>query len=272
MQNVDHRTSRGAAVYLTFAVLTMGMGCQAEASSMVDGDNLVLGAGAAAGPRYSGSNQSTAAPILLLDYSLADGLFASTMRGVGYGGQVGGFSYSAALGFRGGRKEKNQIATFGDSGSDRLQGMGEIKGNTSAALGVGYMFLPGFQLGLTTDIPLTQKDNGKSLHATLTGQVYEQGNDRVSFGLTAGFGDSKYAQTYYGVTEAQAARSRFSAYQAGTGLYEVNATLTWGHKIDDRWSITSVVGANHLLKDAARSPLAERKTAPTAMVYATYNF
>jgi outer membrane scaffolding protein for murein synthesis (MipA/OmpV family) len=125
---------------------------------------------------------------------------------------------------------------------------------------------------LSTDVPLTHKDNGKNLHATVSGQLYGQGNDKVSLGLAAGFADSKYAQTYYGVSDVQAANTHFGAYHAGAGLYEATSKLTWEHKIDQRWGVTSMLGVTHLLKDAARSPLAERKTSPTAAVFATYNY
>jgi outer membrane protein len=275
MQNIFHGTYRGAAVRLSFALLAAGLVCHAvadEAQPISDGNSLVLGAGAASSPRYSGSNQNAVAPVLLFDYSTAGGFFASSMRGFGYGGQIGGFSYSAALGFRGARKESDQIASFGNTGSDRLRGMGEIKGDVSAVLGVAYTPLSGLDLGLSTDVPLTQKDNGINLHAAMSVQLLGRDTDRVSLGLTAGFANSRYAQTYYGVNREQAANSHFKAYLAGAGLYEVNAMLTWEHKIDRRWGVTSMLGANHLLKDAGRSPLTERKTSPTAAVYASYNY
>jgi len=275
MQTIFHGIYRGAAVRLGVALLAAGLGCHAvadEAQPTADGTSLVLGAGAASSPRYSGSNQNAVAPVLLFDYSTAGGFFASSMRGFGYGAQVGGFSYSLALGFRGARKEENQIASFGNTGSDRLKGMGEIKGDVSAVLGVAYTPLPGIDLGLSTDVPLTQKDNGINLHATMSVQLLGRDADRVSLGLTAGFANGQYAQTYYGVNREQAANSRFRAFQAGAGLYEVNAMLTWEHKVDRRWGITSMLGADHLLNDAGRSPLTGRKTSPTAAVYASYNY
>jgi outer membrane scaffolding protein for murein synthesis (MipA/OmpV family) len=278
MQSIFDCTYCSWAAHLGLALLAAGIGCHAEAGEVADappvadGNAFVLGVGAASAPRYSGSDQNAVAPVLLLDYSTASGFFASTLRGLGYGGQVGGFGYSAALGFRGARKETDQIASFGNTGSDRLQGMGEIKGNASAVLAVVYTAMPGLDLGLSTDVPLTQKDNGINLHASMTLQLYGKGADRLSLGLATGFADSKYAQTYYGVSKVQAARSHFGAYLAGAGLYEATGMLTWEHKLDQRWGITSMLGANRLLQDAGRSPLAERKTAPTAAVYASYAY
>ncbi|PUA17747.1 hypothetical protein C7W93_17950 [Glaciimonas sp. PCH181] len=83
---------------------------QAEAKPQNKQDNkqenmLTIGAGAAYGPRYSGSNQNRVGPALLLDYQMQNGLFASTMRGLGYGGQLGDLHYSAALAYRDGRRQ-----------------------------------------------------------------------------------------------------------------------------------------------------------------------
>jgi outer membrane protein len=275
MKNMFPRCLHNYPVPLSLMLLAAGA-CgavvAAEPDSASGGGSLVVAAGAAVGPRYSGSQQNAVGPALLLDYDTASGLFVSTMRGLGYGGQAGRFSYSAALGFRGARKEKDQTAFLGNSGSDRLQGMGEIKGNASAILGVSYTPLSGYSLGVSADLPLSQKDNGKNLHVSASGLLYGQGNERLSLGLTVGFADSNYAQTYYGVTAAQAAHSRFHAYQAGSGLYEVSAMLTWDHKFDKHWGMTSMLGATALMKDASRSPLSERKTSPTAAVMATYKY
>lgn len=269
MHNVFHFAQRNAAVGLTVVLLAASTGGAAMAQSA---DTLTLGGGVAAGPRYSGSSEHSVGPVLLIDYGMANGFFASTMRGLGYGGQVDAFSYSAALGYRGQRTQKNELASFGNSGGSRLRGMGDVKGNASALLGMGYALTHEIELSLSADVPLSQKDNGANFHAQVSGQLYAGGQDRLVLGAGAGFADGKYAQTYYGVSARQAESSRFRAYQAGSGLYEASATLTWTHQIDQRWGVTSMLGATHLMREAARSPLAERRTAPTAAVYVTYNY
>jgi outer membrane scaffolding protein for murein synthesis (MipA/OmpV family) len=273
MHNVSRFSRCGGARRLALLVLAAAAGGNALADSQppADDGSLVLGAGGAAGPRYSGSGQHSVGPLLLIDYSTG-GFFASTLRGVGYGAQAGAVSYSAALGYRGERLQKNQTAAFGNGGASRLQGMGDVKGNISAVLGAGCAPLPGLGLGISVDVPLSQKDNGKALHVQMSDQLHTGGDDDLTLALATGFADSGYAQTYYGVSARQAASSRFGAYRARAGLYEVSATLTWSHQIDRRWGVTSMLGANRLLRDAARSPLTERRTAPTAALYATYNY
>lgn len=269
MTNAFSRRHPGWPVRLAVA-LTITASCCAMAA---EGDNaLVLGTGLAASPRYSGSNQLSVGPLLIIDYSMANGFFASSLRGLGYGGQVGALGYSASLGIRGGRKEKNQIVTFGNGGSDRLQGMGEIKSDVDAVLAVTYMPLEGVQLGLSAAAPVNQASNGRNMHASVSWQLYGQGNNRLELGMTAGFADKKYGQTYYGVTAQQAARSRFHPFVPGAGWYEAGVALTWDHKFNAQWGVTSMLGATQLLQQAARSPLTERKTSPTIAVYASYHY
>lgn len=235
-------------------------------------NQLLIGGGVAVEARYAGSDRNKAAPLVVLDYTHASGFFASTLRGVGYGGQDGPVSYSAALGYRGGRKDKDQNSLFGNTGSNELKGMGEIKGNPSAVLGLGFKPLPMLELTLSADLPLSHRENGKTLHAGIGAQLLRGGPDNVSLALTAGFADNNYLQTYHGVTAAQAATSGFSAYRPRGGLYEASTMLTWEHSFDARWSATTMLGATQLLRDASRSPLTKRKTNPTAGFYVSYAY
>lgn len=233
---------------------------------------LLLGGGIGVGSRYSGSRDTAALPVVVLDYSHASGFFASTMRGLGYGAQTGPVSWSAALGYRAERKEKDERGAFGSTGSDKLKGMGDVKGNATALFTLGYRPLAMLELSVGAEIPLSQRRNGKTFRAGVTAQLMEAQDDDVSLGLTGAFADRDYAQTYYGVTAAQARTSKFAAYQPKAGLYETNAMLTWQHRFGGKWSVTSMVGATRLMGDAARSPLVERKTSPTGAVYIGYAY
>jgi outer membrane scaffolding protein for murein synthesis (MipA/OmpV family) len=150
--------------------------------------------------------------------------------------------------------------------------MGEIKSDVDAVLAFTYMPLEGVQLGLSAAAPVNQASNGKNMHASVSWQLYGQDNNRLELGMTAGFADKKYGQTYYGVTDQQAAHSRFRPFVAGAGWYEAGVALTWDHKFNAQWGVTSMLGATHLLQAAARSPLTERKTSPTVAVYVSYNY
>jgi len=236
------------------------------------GNTFIIGAGAAFGPRYSGSDQNMAGPILLLDYSTPSGFFASTMRGLGYGSSIGSFNYSAALGYRGGREEKDESDFGFSSGSTRLRGMGDIKGSASAILSLGYTPVEWLNLSVTADLALSQRNNGNAFHFGVSSPFYTAGNDKLSLAATASVGDSKYMQTYYGVTNLQHQNSGYRAYKPKSGLYEVNASLSWEHRFNANWALQTMVGATRLQGDAAKSPLASRRLSPNAAMYVTYTY
>jgi outer membrane protein len=235
-------------------------------------NQLVLGGGVAGGPRYAGSNHNMLAPMLVVDYSHHSGVFASTLRGLGYGGQVGPISYSAALGYRRGREDHDNENSWASTGGDELRGMGDIKGNASGIVSVGYAPIPGLEYNVGADLPLSQRQNGRKLTAGVTGRLLGTPDDKITLGVATSFGDTKFNQTYYGVTREQARTSQFEAYTMKAGLNEVAAMLTWQHKLGAKWSVTSMVGATTLLKDASKSPLVQRRTGPVAAVYASYNY
>lgn len=238
----------------------------------VDSNVLRLGAGVGFGPRYSGSDQNTGSAALMFDYAMQNGFYISSLRGIGYGGTAGDFSYSAALGYRSGRKDSDGGRFSGGGGSNFLRGMGEIKGSATTMLGVGYNLTERVNLHAMLELPLSQRDNGKALHVGIIGSLLDQPGDKLSLGTRASFGDGKYTQTYYGVTDQQSASSGFAAYRPKSGLYAVHTDLTWEHRFDATWSLVTVAGVTSLSGDAAKSPIVKRKTAPSGGVYVSYTY
>lgn len=214
----------------------------------------------------------------LVDYAMANGLFFSTSRGIGYGGEVGAFSYSAALGYRGNREDHKRKGANGWGGSDYLKGMGEVKGNASALLSAGYSPLPGLSLTVSSDIPLSNRENGANVHFGASGQVYGRSDaqgvqkDSVTIAGQLAWGERKYVQTMYGVTATQAANTSFKQYTPKGGFYEAQATVNWEHRIDARWGVNTLIGVESRLGDAAKSPIVQRKTSPIGAVYVTYRY
>ena len=87
-----------------------------------------------------------------------------------------------------------------------------------------------------------------------------------------GWGERKYVQTMYGVTATQAANTSFKQYMPQGGFYEAQATVNWEHRFDARWGINTLVGVEHRMGDAAKSPIVQRKTSPIGAVYVTYRY
>ncbi|KQV80899.1 hypothetical protein ASD15_13485 [Massilia sp. Root351] len=243
----------------------------AGAATAADEAVTTIGAGVALAPRYSGSDENMVVPVVALDYSMANGFYASTLRGLGYGGAAGPFSYSAALGYRAPRKEDGKLP-FGGKASKYLRGMGDVKGSATANLSLGYAIFDGLDVNVHTAQALSARETGSTYGAGLSGKLFKDDANTVTLSLGFEVADKKYAQAYYGVTAKQALKSGYKVYQPKAGLYQADVTMSWQHKLDGHWGVTGMLGASSLLRDAANSPLARRTTAPTAAVYASYTF
>lgn len=242
------------------------------ASVHAEENTLILGAGVAATPRYSGSHEMRGVPLIVLDYQMTNGLYASTMRGLGFGTVVGGLQLDAALGMRGKRSDEDNNGVGGAGGSSELRGMGEVKSSATLNLGARYSIFDGLGFTAGVSAPLTNRDNGNTAGFELTGTLHADDSDKVTLSLGASLADRKYMQTYYGVTSAQAARTGFKPYGPKAGLYEAKFAFTWDHRIDQRWSFTGMLGSTTLVRDAANSPVTRRTTAPTAAAFASYRY
>lgn len=276
------RMSRGARHRAAMAALMLvgasSLSAQAADAAKNDsvatsGSVLLIGGGVAIGPRFAGSKENSVSPGLMLDYSMTNGLFASTSRGIGWGSGAGAFSYSAALAYRGERTDKDTHGLFGSSsGSKELRGMGRVAGSPTALLSMGYTPFKQLSILAALELPLSKRENGMAWSLGTSLSVYAQGANEVALGVNASGGDHKYMQTYFGVTAPQSQRTGYSRYSPDGGFHSVEASATWTHKLDERWAVASSVGVTHLVGDAAKSPLAKRKTAPTAAVFVTYRY
>jgi outer membrane scaffolding protein for murein synthesis (MipA/OmpV family) len=255
---------------LYFTSLAMALGVTSAHGA--DGANqLTVAGGIGLGSRYSGSDQQVTAPVIAIDYAAANGTFASTQRGLGYGGSRGQFHYSAALAYRAARSEEDQSG-FSRSGSKELRGMGDVKASATASLGLGYALFDGLDVNLRAELPVSARQNGRALTFGVAGRLYRHGGDTLSANVAAELGDRKYAQTYYGVTALQSVRSGFRPFQPKAGLYRANASLNWQHVLASNWALNTAIGVTTLLGDAADSPLARRRSTPTAALYVSRSY
>ncbi|MGA4525177.1 MipA/OmpV family protein [Enterobacter ludwigii] len=242
------------------------------AAEQNQGNVLTLGGGVDIAPRYSGSDTSRATTALVLDYSMANGVFISTTRGIGYGNSVGKLEYNAALSYRAGRKDRDVNSDSISSGSDDLRGMGDVKGSAIIVPGLGYKVTDWLSVQLQAEVPVSERNNGEALHFGIISPLYTSPKNSLKLALTTSWGSSKYMQTYYGVNAAQSAASGFSRHDAGSGIYAYSLNVDWTHKLTPDWSVAVATGVTQLTGDAGNSPIVQRKTSPTGSLKVTYSF
>ena len=265
------RIGRSMKSILPGAVLAL-LATTALAADQRQGNVLTLGGGVDVGPRYSGSEKTRVSAAQVVDYSMANGFFIGTTRGIGYGNNVGNLDYSAALSYRTGRKDKDVSSDSISSGSDELRGMGAIKGSAIVVPGLGYKVTDWLNLQLQAEVPVSERDNGEAVHFGLSSPLYTSPTNAVTLALTGSWGSDKYMQTYYGVNAAQSAASGFARHDAGAGIYAWSMNLDWTHKLTSRWSVLASAGVTQLTGDASDSPIVHRKTSPTGSLKVTYSF
>lgn len=229
---------------------------------------LTVGAGIAVVSEYSGSDQQRTRAVVGVDYQNKNGFFASTMRGIGYQGKVGDFGFSAAIGYGAGRKDYDR--NYG-VGSDYLRGMGEIEGSTLALIGGSYKF-GGVTVSTRAAVALTHRERGNQYALGLQVPLLKDEKNQVGMFTNADYSDRKHMQTFYGVTAKQSLASGFQAYTPKAGFSKVALGVNWNHQLSKAWSVNTTLGVNHLVGDAADSPLTQRKTSGFAISTVNYAF
>ena len=118
-------------------------------------------------------------------------------------------------------------------------------------------------------------DAGKaftSLELSVGTNVYEGPYGSLDLGLTSLFGDKNYMQTWYGVTAGQALQSRFQAYDAKGGLVSTGLYLAWAMPISEHTTFSTLLDVQYLSKEAADSPIVERRLQSAILGSLEYTF
>ncbi|WP_140919025.1 MipA/OmpV family protein [Limnobaculum xujianqingii] len=234
------------------------------------GNSLTLGVVTAVAPKYSGAKKMAFTALPVFDYQMENGLFASTLRGIGYQGDMGNFDYSAALNYRSERKSKDLRNSQDKKGT--LKGMGNVKASMVAELGVGYRLTDYLSVNAQTNLPLTEDKNGNAMQIGIDASLLQTNRHHIGWNIATHFADSKYMQTYYGVTSRQSEKTGLKDYKPRAGIYAVSTELSWRYGEADGWSLTTKAGVAQLLRDASKGPLIRRKTEPGAGLMVAYTF
>jgi MipA family protein len=245
-----------------------------------------VGLGLISAPEYEGaSKRSTSVlPDLNLKYSTRDfGSFAlgSKSRGLSWT-FIDKEAYSVGIGLQGdGGRKDNKDGNALQPGSKRLLGMGEIKPSFEiTAFGHVVLGVPlilqvakGFGDGKADAKDFSIKGPGGArveLSSEIPIEITKSFGLSISPGLS--WADSKFTQTYFGVTAAQAARTGFKEFKAKGGIRSVNLGVGANYKFDSHWSANAFANYSQLQGDAGKSPLVQKKGQASLGLGAAYEF
>jgi outer membrane scaffolding protein for murein synthesis (MipA/OmpV family) len=260
------------------------------ANPMPDGSrDMYAGLGVQSAPRYegTGSRKVSALPVLQVEWS--NGMFISGMSAGMHLSNSPTVEYGPLLAVLPGRYESGTGAGVGGVGSTLvhtvapgekamalgggLAGMDEIGARLQYGGFYNVYLNPQWRLtssvlaGAGADHDGARLDLGVQRLAAVLGERH-----RVSLSAGVGVVNSRYNESYFGVTALEATRSRFPAYRPGGGLQDVHVGARWSWVLTPSWMLTSNLQAKRLLGDASHSPLTERSTNLTVSSAIAYRF
>lgn len=261
---------------------------------MPDGSrDMYVGLGVQSAPRWdgTGSRKVSALPVLQVQWS--NGLFISGMSAGMHLSTDPVVEYGPLLAVQPGRdatgtgRSADGVGTYGpaligpvpeplaklDGRATRLDGMDTIHTRLTGGVFANYYVTPQWRLTSSLLYGAGNDHDGARLDLGVQRLAIDLGaQHHVSLSAGVTVVNRNYNQTYFGVTAAEAARSRFTQYDAGGGLQDAHAGVRWNWAWSPSWMLTSNVQAKRLLGSADKSPLAERSTNLTVSTAIAYRF
>jgi outer membrane scaffolding protein for murein synthesis (MipA/OmpV family) len=156
-----------------------------------------------------------------------------------------------------------------ESADPHLNGMGNIGFTPEAGLFFNQRFAPWYvSSGISTGTHGTHAELGGGIGFPLSAA------DRLRMGVNLNWGDTKYNQTYFGVTAPQAAASGYvlTAYNASAGIKDYALTTNWLHNYDKAWFSNAGLSYKWLTGSAKQSPLTQRSSMGSVNFLVGYRF
>jgi len=207
-----------------------------------------MGAGVNYGPRYEGAATMRLryVPIIDIDYSNG-GFCIGVRRGIGFNFSESKYiQYGVRLHVGPARSPDNDAHLFG---------MTDIKYYPEASLFLSTRLGP-------LSISGAAAGSSHGAHANLgCGLGIPLGKaDRMRLGFKANWDDSNYAQTYFGVSAAEAIASGniLTPYVAREGKRDTVLTAAWTHSFNKQWFVNTGLTHKKLVGSAQFSPLTQR--------------
>jgi outer membrane protein len=224
----------------------------------------IIGLGVASLPKYQGSDQSKVRAVPLLAYHWDNGMFVGGDNDAVIGYQVTDstkLQYGVALSADEGRKERH---------ASELAGMGDV---ATRAIVLG--FAKGTiteRLTVSSSVHLGAGDESKGVLAKF-GVAYAIPLGTVaqlSLNMGTTLGNASYMQSFFGVSAAQAATSRYRAFTPSAGVRDASVGVRLSYQLDRDWSLLASWANTTLAGDAKDSPLVRKSSGQKIVFGAAY--
>jgi len=211
-----------------------------------------VGAAILLNSKYLGSDDQDvrALPYLSLNNVKGFSLFGTTLRyraidiGTGQGLDKWSLRAGPSLSYQGGRDSDDSVNL---NGFEDVGGSLPLGGFIRSTIGpVG--------LGLNIGKDIIGGHDGVTADASV-GTFYRAGNFAIQPTATISWADNTHNDSFFSVTQAQAATSGLAAYDAASGIYAYSAGLVSWVEIDEIYAVSLIANYRWFTGDAADSPI-----------------
>lgn len=230
-----------------------------------DGDwEVTLGAGAMVTPEYEGGEDYEIVPVPYIDVNYRDRVTFNPFDGARVNILKSDHLVAGAgLGFDFGRDEDD---------ADRLEGLGDIDATIEGQLFARYNWRA-FNAELALSQDLGDGHEGYLVEAELGyGIPLPQYSTFTRLSVTTSYAGDDYMESFFGVNNAQSARSGLSEFDAEAGFKDVSLNSFTSYRFTENWSLNGLLQYKQLLGDAADSPVVEEEGQLTGGAFVTYRF
>jgi outer membrane scaffolding protein for murein synthesis (MipA/OmpV family) len=159
-----------------------------------------------------------------------------------------------------------------EDSSAALAGTGNVHATLRARLGGQWTLAPQWRLGAAWNLDALGRGGGSLVDTFASWEHAASGSALWRLDGRLSLADARYMQTYYGVTEAQAASSGYAVYTPPAGLRDVALAASLRFDLTSRWNALVGLGVSRQLGPAAASPLTFDATAWSASAGAAWRF
>jgi MipA family protein len=203
-------------------------------------------------PTYQGSDRSVASVGPSGSIVWRDTV-ALNSEGLKFSWHVDGLRIGVGVTYDAGRTDSNNHGFF-STGDDRLAGLREIHG------AVGFDGFAAYRIGpVSFDASGTKFDGGDNKGALVNFGLSEPFNPIPQLTITPRVGavwaNTRYMETFFGVTAAEAADSTFRQFTAEQGVLNITAGIGALYRLNEHWRIGGGFNVLRFEDDAAKSPL-----------------
>jgi outer membrane scaffolding protein for murein synthesis (MipA/OmpV family) len=225
-----------------------------------------IGAGLLVKPEFLGSEDYEIIPLPVIDARWRENLSINTRDGISYD-ILKGEEYKAGIGagYDFGRDE--------DDGDDNwLDGTGDIDPAIETRLYAEYGWEP---VWLEGEVRADTFSSGHEGWLANVGVKYRRLSGKtlyVSMGPSLTWASEDYMDSYFGIDAAQAAQSRFGAYDTDSGLRDYSFEFLAVYSFNERWSASGFGEVTRLTGDAADSPITQEEAQFSTGAAVSYRF